>query len=203
MRGEQGTQDLLCGLGLTAVTPKGWGFFLKKDQFQGEAPNPRGARWRSPACGCSLGGAAGPPPRAAGPPPRAGAPRLRRRPCALRAWGPRAGPGRAVRGAAVAKLRRRRARTPERGRAGWGPCAREPRAAAWVRPPCRGLPRRLRPRPGRRSPAAPPPARASPPARVPALPEPPFLGQLGASPRSGQQEGTRSAWMKIKISRWG
>lgn len=25
---EQGTQDLLCGLGLTAVTPKGWGFFF-------------------------------------------------------------------------------------------------------------------------------------------------------------------------------
>lgn len=104
----RGRWDLLCGLGLTAVIPKGWGF-LKADKFLRRKPQPapgtvaiasvpfrmRSLRSRAPAppgrrqLRCS---AASPSRRALLrahlarlPRAQGGAPRLRSQPCALRA----------------------------------------------------------------------------------------------------------------------
>lgn len=161
---QPGRWDLLCGLGLTAVTPEGWGL---ESEREGEREREKlGSNSLSPpghaalgALGCSRPGPAPPRPRAARPPP--GAPRVSGAGRAPGARGSRAGLGWS-RSAPQTLGDRTRAREP--CGAGWGRRGCAPRVPKRAWSPARGPPRRLCPRPGPRSLAAPPlPGRDSPP----------------------------------------
>lgn len=55
--GDHGRWDLLCGLGLTAVTLKGWGFLKKRQIFKAKPPTRTGHCRDRQRSGCSLCGA--------------------------------------------------------------------------------------------------------------------------------------------------
>lgn len=140
----RGRWGLLCGLGLTAVTPKGWGF-LKKDKILRQNPKPapgtvalasvpdaasaepghRAHGQAAAAAGGRVPEPAGPPPRAAGPPPpgAGGSPAAPQPPVRSARLGPRE-PSRARRRRGERlhqpNFGRRRAPAPGRGRDGGG-----------------------------------------------------------------------------------
>lgn len=178
--GDHGRWDLLCGLGLTAVTLKGWGFLKKRQIFKAKPPTRTGHCRDRQRSGCSLCGAGLPRLLAGGscgaqPGPRASGSssahiwraspgrRLEPRVCGVgRALGARRAPQARARGGAAAGPRGGSgAAAPTklwaRGRASTSPRARRPPRMGAA---CQGAPSR----PAHRA--------TRPGASVPLLPEP-------------------------------